>query len=48
MTSEQLNMVKEFVMNQLDQINERNTLIKARIEDHEVKINTIQRNQNHM
>jgi hypothetical protein len=48
MTSEQLQMIKEIVMGQLDQINERNTLAKSRIDDHEIRLNTLQRNQTHL
>jgi len=44
LTSEQIMMVKDFVMVQVEQFNDKNTMLKSRIEEHELKINMVIRN----
>lgn len=41
-------MIKDFVMNQMESFNERNAMIKSRIDEHDLKINMVMRNQEHM
>jgi len=38
-------MVKEFVMVQFDQISDKTTILKSKMDEHEIKINTLLRNQ---
>jgi hypothetical protein len=48
MASEQLGMMREFIMGQLEQITERQQIVKARTDEHELKINMVVRNQDYI
>jgi hypothetical protein len=48
MASEQLGMMREFIMSQLEQLNEKQQIVKARTDEHELKINMVVRNQDYL
>ena len=48
LVSEQLAMAREFFMVQLEQINERTATLKAKVDEHELKVGTLVRNQDYL
>jgi hypothetical protein len=46
--SDQIQMMKDFFMSQMEQFNDRSTLSKSRLDEHDLKINMVMRNQEHM
>ena len=48
MASDQIGMMREFMMAQLEQLNERHQIVKARTDEHELKINMVVRNQDYL
>jgi hypothetical protein len=48
MAGEQIGMLREYVIGQLEQITERSQVAKARIDEHELKINMVMRNQDYL
>jgi hypothetical protein len=47
-TSDQMQMMKDFFLSQMEQLNDRSTLLKSRLDEHDLKINMVMRNQEHM
>jgi hypothetical protein len=41
-------MMKDFIMAQMESFNERTTLFKSRLDEHDLKLSMVMRNQEHM
>ena len=42
--SDQIQMMKDFFMSRMEQFNDRSTLLKSRLDEHDLKINMVVRN----
>ncbi len=47
LNSEQIAMMKDFIMTQMEQFSDKTTLLKSRLDEHDLKINMSLRNQEH-